>query len=76
MNVSKENVVRAVNARYADADGNPTKSRMQMENLVAQVEAVLDVTRDRPGWSAAEIHSLAASSCHLQVYQESQRKPR
>lgn len=75
MRVSKENVMKAVENRLKDGEGNVTASNVQIENLVAQVQSVLDVTEDRPGWSACQIHSIASSAARIQNYEDN-KKPR
>lgn len=75
MRVIKENVRKAVESRFKDADGNIKASNVQIENIVAQVQSVLDVTEDRPGWSACQIHSIASSAARIQNYEDN-KKPR
>lgn len=73
MNIRKEHVRAAVENRYLHNGERIGKTEREIENMVALVESVLDVTRDMGGWSAAEVHSIAASACQRQIYEESKR---
>lgn len=68
MRVSRDKIESIIRKRYA---GDAIVTERQIENMIAKVQDVLDVTESMPGWSAAEIHGVASAACQLQIYEES-----
>jgi len=76
MIISRQIVREVVEARYKHHSSNEIyfgKTERDIEELVAMVQSVLDVTEAMPGWSAAEIHSMAASACQRKIYDDAKR---
>lgn len=68
MRVPRDKIESVIRNRYA---GDAIVTERQIENMIAKVQDVLDVTETMPGWSAAEIHGVASAACQLQIYEES-----
>ena len=68
MKVSRDKIESIIRKRYA---GDAVVTEREIENMIAKVQHVLDVTETMPGWSAAEIHGVASAACQLQIYEES-----
>lgn len=68
MKVPRDKIESVIRKRYA---GDSVVTERQIENMIARVQDVLDVTESMPGWSAAEIHGIASAACQLQIYEES-----
>lgn len=70
MHVTNQSLIDAIRQYYHHSSGLEAKSVDEIEDIIYTCQKVLDVTRNMPGWSAANIHAI----CHLACQREITRK--